>query len=72
MTSPAVTPLLQGRVVCEFKFRNTMPALFKGVVADLALTPNPFSKYRSFVQKAGLAPVAPESVQAAQERRADA
>ncbi len=49
----AVTPLLD-RVVCEFKFRTAMPALFKGIVADLALTPTPVSKYRTFVQAAGL------------------
>lgn len=51
----AEPPLLSDRVVCEFKFRTAMPALFKGIVADLALTPAPFSKYRSFVQAAGLA-----------------
>ena len=53
-------PLVPDRVVCEFKFRNVMPALFKGIVADLALTPTPVSKYRTFVQKAGLAPLALE------------
>lgn len=51
-------PLLD-RVVCEFKFRNAMPALFKGVVADLGLTPTPVSKYRTFVRVTGLAPVGP-------------
>lgn len=51
----AVPPLLD-RVVCEFKFRTTMPALFKGIVADLALTPTPVSKYRTFVQSTGLVP----------------
>jgi hypothetical protein len=70
---PAVTPLLPERAVCELKFRNAMPALFKGIVADLALTPSPFSKYRSFVQKAGLAPLVPERAPApASERQADA
>ena len=51
----AVPPLLD-RVVCEFKFRTAMPALFKGIVADLALTPTPVSKYRTFVQSTGLVP----------------
>jgi hypothetical protein len=51
----AVPPLLRDKVVCEFKFRNVMPALFRAIVADLALTPTPFSKYRTFVQTAGLA-----------------
>lgn len=50
----AVPPLLTDRVVCEFKFRTAMPALFRGIVADLALTPAPFSKYRNFVQSTGL------------------
>lgn len=48
-------PLIPEHVVCEFKFRNTMPALFRCIVADLALTPTPVSKYRRFVQAAGLA-----------------
>ncbi|AWM39887.1 VTC domain protein [Gemmata obscuriglobus] len=56
----AVAPLLD-RVVCEFKFRNTMPALFKGIVADLKLTPTPVSKYRTFVRATGLAPVRSEN-----------
>ena len=54
-------PPLVDRVVCEFKFRNAMPALFRGIVADLALTPAPVSKYRTFVRAAGLAPVRPEA-----------
>ena len=54
-TVGAVPPLLD-RVVCEFKFRTTMPTLFKGIVADLALTPTPVSKYRTFVQSTGLVP----------------
>lgn len=55
-----VPPLLD-RVVCEFKFRNAMPALFKGIVADLALAPTPVSKYRTFVRGTGLAPARPEN-----------
>jgi hypothetical protein len=68
------TPLLPERVVCEFKFRNAMPALFKGIVADLALTPTPVSKYRTFVQSAGLAPALSEDVAepVVRERQADA
>ena len=50
--------LLPGRVVCEFKFRLAMPALFKAVVADLGLTPAAVSKYRTFMLSAGLAPAA--------------
>lgn len=63
----AVPPLLTDRVVCEFKFRTAMPALFRGVVADLTLTPAPFSKYRNFVQSAGLAPARPETPLAASQ-----
>ncbi|OWK37464.1 polyphosphate polymerase domain-containing protein [Fimbriiglobus ruber] len=47
-------PLLANRVVCEFKFRTAMPALFRGIVADLKLAPASFSKYRVFVKSAGL------------------
>ncbi len=57
----AVPPLLTDRVVCEFKFRTAMPALFKGIVADLALAPAPFSKYRTFVQSTGLVSAAPRA-----------
>lgn len=66
-------PLLPDRVVCEFKFRTAMPALFRGIVADLALTPSPFSKYRTFVQAAGLAPApaVPRVANAPEEGRAD-
>jgi hypothetical protein len=51
-----------------------MPALFKGIVADLALTPTPVSKYRTFVQSAGLAPAMSEDVAepVVRERQADA
>jgi len=56
-------PLLTDRVVCEFKFRTAMPSLFRGIVADLTLTPAPFSKYRNFVQTAGLAPAQPEAAE---------
>jgi hypothetical protein len=52
----AAPPLFADRVVCEMKFRTAMPALFRGLVADLALTPAPVSKYRLFVQSAGLVP----------------
>lgn len=51
----AVPPIIAERVVCEMKFRTAMPTLFRGIVADLALAPTPVSKYRTFVQSAGLA-----------------
>lgn len=50
--------LLAGRVICEFKFRTALPALFKGIVLDLDLdldlAPSPVSKYRLFMQTLGL------------------
>lgn len=61
----AVPALLTDRVVCEFKFRTTMPALFRGIVADLVLTPAPFSKYRNFVQSTGLVVAKPEAAESA-------
>lgn len=54
---PAAGPgLLPGQVICEFKFRAALPALFKGVIADLGLAPAKVSKYRRFLEAAGLAP----------------
>jgi hypothetical protein len=44
--------LLDGRVICEFKFRFALPALFKGLIADLGLAPSAVSKYRLFMQTA--------------------
>jgi hypothetical protein len=44
--------LLDGRVICEFKFRLALPALFKGLIEDLGLTPSTVSKYRLFMQTA--------------------
>lgn len=37
---------LGGAVVCEFKFRDAMPGLLKGVVARRGLAPGGASKYR--------------------------
>jgi hypothetical protein len=63
---------LLDRVVCEFKFRVAMPALFRGIVADLALTPSPVSKYRTFVQSTGLVPPpAPRAESASENGHAD-
>jgi hypothetical protein len=48
-------PLLTDGVVCEFKYRGFVPALFKDVIGRMGLTPAPVSKYRAFVRAAGLA-----------------
>ena len=43
-------PFLSERVVCEFKFRGTLPALFKTAIQTQQLTPCGFSKYRNCIQ----------------------
>jgi hypothetical protein len=50
------TQLLPDRCILELKFRQDLPALFKGLIDDLGLTPQPVSKYRLSVQAAGLDP----------------
>ena len=42
--------LLDGRVICEFKFRVAMPGLLKGVIEGLGLCPSSVSKYRLFME----------------------
>lgn len=42
--------LLQGLVVCEFKFQAAMPSQMKNVVAALGLEPTGVSKYRTCVR----------------------
>jgi hypothetical protein len=49
--------LLDGEVICEFKFRVALPALFKGMIAELGLTPTAVSKYRRFMETARSLPV---------------
>src|SRR5262245_52440775 len=39
-------PLLNGRVILEFKFAAALPVIFKKLAADLRLTPVRVSKYR--------------------------
>ena len=38
--------LLEDQIILELKFRYGLPALFKYLVEEFALTPTPFSKYR--------------------------
>ena len=51
--SPVVAghEVLSGEVICEFKFRDAMPVLFKQVIADLKLQPASVSKYRRLMQE---------------------
>lgn len=51
--------LLEGSVVCELKFRDAMPLLFKQLVAEMKLEPGSVSKYRRMMQSAGITPRPP-------------
>ncbi len=42
-------PLLNGRRIVEFKYREAMPAAFRSLIQDLQLVPTSFSKYRASV-----------------------
>ena len=46
--------LVPDRVVCELKFRDALPHLFKQLLAQLGLEPSSFSKYRRLAVAAGL------------------
>jgi hypothetical protein len=48
-------PKLTDQVLLELKFRRHLPALFKGLMQDFALTPGPLSKYRLAIQALGRA-----------------
>lgn len=52
-------PVLDDQVICEFKYRVLMPALFKDILQAMQLTPRPVSKYRAFLQASGLLLPAP-------------
>jgi hypothetical protein len=47
--------ILTSQVVCEFKYRGPMPALFKSAMEAMQLTPGRVSKYRLCVQALGAA-----------------
>jgi hypothetical protein len=51
-------PILCQRVLLELKYRRHLPALFKGLMQDFALTPGPLSKYRLAITALGRAPAA--------------
>lgn len=53
--------LLARQVVCEFKFRGSLPAIFKSVISAMQLTPTGVSKFRHClaawgVEASGVAP----------------
>jgi hypothetical protein len=43
---PLARPALNGEVIVELKYREAMPALFKGLLIELGLSPRQASKYR--------------------------
>lgn len=49
-----------GQVILELKFRLEMPALFKNLLREFALNPQPVSKYRLAVVALGFVPPPPE------------
>lgn len=44
--SGAGTPILDGRMILELKYRGPLPAIFRRLVDEFALTPQAVSKYR--------------------------
>jgi hypothetical protein len=53
-TPARIERVLAEHVVCEFKFRGMLPAMFKSAIAALQLTPGRVSKYRLCVQALGV------------------
>jgi hypothetical protein len=51
-------PMLTDRVLLELKYRKHLPALFKGLMQDFAMSPGPLSKYRLAITALGRAPAA--------------
>ena len=49
-------PLLPEQCVMELKFRLSMPAIYRSLMEELSLTPQPVSKYRLSIQAFGLDP----------------
>ena len=44
------TQILAGEVICEFKFRESVPALFQQIIEAMQLQPASVSKYRRLMQ----------------------
>jgi quinol monooxygenase YgiN len=57
----AFRPMLVDRVILELKFCAAMPALYKGLMRDLGLTPSAVSKYRRAVDASGMEGAAPSA-----------
>lgn len=55
-------PMLTDQILLELKYRRNLPALFKGLMQDLSLTPAPLSKYRLAIHALGRANLAEGAV----------
>jgi hypothetical protein len=51
---PDGADVLDGMVICELKFRDVLPEIFKALVAEIGLTPSGVSKYRRCMERAGV------------------
>jgi hypothetical protein len=54
--SASWTPLLPEQCILELKFRLEMPPMFKSLLEEFSLAPQPVSKYRLSIQTCGLDP----------------
>ncbi|WP_437187039.1 VTC domain-containing protein [Planctomicrobium sp. SH668] len=49
-TPEEMLPLLQGQVICEMKFEDSMPTAFKNAIEQFQITPQGCSKYRRCIR----------------------
>lgn len=52
--------VLEDSVICEFKFADSLPVMFKDLIAELALQPSSVSKYRRVMRRLGRLPLEDE------------
>jgi hypothetical protein len=64
-------PAIDGRQILELKFRYGTPAIFKRLVEEFALTPEPASKYRLGMAATGQARPADEQLRPSADDAAD-
>jgi len=64
------SPLLEDQIILELKFRYGLPALFKYLLEEFALTPVPFSKYRFAAAALGFVNAASDTEQITQPQYA--
>lgn len=56
--------LLKDQMIVELKYRSEIPALFRGMIEQFGLTPQPVSKYRLAAARLGLVPVSASNLSA--------